>query len=39
MIGDTKLNIYLRDILLNAVTPVTVQATLDMGNVVSSVQR
>ena len=34
VIGDTKLNIYLRDILPNAVTPVTVQATLDMGNVV-----
>ena len=34
VIGDSKLNIYLRDILPNAVTPVTVQATLDMGNVV-----
>ena len=34
VIGDTKLNIYLKDILPNAVTPVTVQATLDMGNVV-----
>lgn len=34
VIGDSKLNIYLKDILPNAVTPVTVQATLDMGNVV-----
>jgi peptide/nickel transport system permease protein len=33
-IGDSKLNIYLRDILPNSITPVTVQATLDMGNVV-----
>ena len=33
-IGDSRLNIYLRDILPNAITPVTVQATLDMGNVV-----
>ena len=34
VIGDSRVNIYLRDILPNAVTPVTVQATLDMGNVV-----
>lgn len=34
VIGDSKLNIYRRDILPNAITPVTVQATLDMGNVV-----
>lgn len=34
VIGDSKLNIYLKDILPNAITPVTVQATLDMGNVV-----
>ena len=34
IVGDSKLNIYLKDILPNAVTPVTVQATLDMGNVV-----
>ncbi|MDE0308199.1 MAG: ABC transporter permease [Albidovulum sp.] len=34
VIGDSKLNIYLRDILPNSITPVTVQATLDMGNVV-----
>ena len=34
VIGDSKLNIYLRDILPNAVTPISVQATLDMGNVV-----
>jgi peptide/nickel transport system permease protein len=34
VVGDSKLNIYFRDILPNAITPVTVQATLDMGNVV-----
>ena len=34
VVGDSKLNIYFRDILPNAVTPVTVQTTLDMGNVV-----
>lgn len=34
IIGDSKFNIYIKDILPNAVTPVTVQATLDMGNVV-----
>jgi len=34
VVGDSKLNIYFRDILPNAATPVTVQATLDMGNVV-----
>ena len=34
IIGDSKLNIYLRDILPNSFTPVMVQATLDMGNVV-----
>ena len=34
VIGDSKFNIYRRDILPNAITPVTVQATLDMGNVV-----
>lgn len=34
IIGDSKLNIYLRDIMPNSFTPVMVQATLDMGNVV-----
>lgn len=34
IIGDSKINIYFRDILPNAFTPVMVQATLDMGNVV-----
>ena len=34
IVGDSKFNIYIKDILPNAVTPVTVQATLDMGNVV-----
>lgn len=32
--GDSRLNIYLKDVLPNSVTPVVVQATLDMGNVV-----
>ncbi len=34
VIGASNLSIYLRDILPNSITPVTVQATLDMGNVV-----
>lgn len=34
IIGDSKINIYFRDILPNSFTPVMVQATLDMGNVV-----
>jgi peptide/nickel transport system permease protein len=33
-IGDTPLRIYLRDILPNSITPVVVQATLEMGHVV-----
>ena len=34
VIGDSPLRIYRRDILPNAITPVVVQATLDMGNIV-----
>jgi len=34
MIGDSQLRIYFKDVLPNAITPVMVQATLDMGNVV-----
>ena len=34
VIGDSRLRIYLKDILPNSITPVMVQATLDMGNVV-----
>jgi peptide/nickel transport system permease protein len=34
VIGDSRLRIYLKDILPNAITPVMVQATLDMGHVV-----
>ncbi|SLN21104.1 ABC transporter permease [Roseisalinus antarcticus] len=34
VIGDSKFNIFRRDILPNAVTPIAVQATLDMGNIV-----
>jgi peptide/nickel transport system permease protein len=34
VIGDSRFNIFRRDILPNAVTPVMVQATLDMGNIV-----
>jgi peptide/nickel transport system permease protein len=33
-IGDTPLRIYLKDILPNSITPVVVQATLEMGHVV-----
>jgi peptide/nickel transport system permease protein len=33
-IGDTPLRIYLKDILPNSITPVMVQATLEMGHVV-----
>jgi len=34
VMGDSRLNIFLRDILPNASTPIAVQATLDMGNIV-----
>lgn len=34
VIGDSRFNIFRRYILPNAVTPVMVQATLDMGNIV-----
>lgn len=34
VIGDSRLRIYFKDILPNSITPVMVQATLDMGNVV-----
>jgi len=34
VVGDSKLNIYLKDILPNSITPVMVQATMDMGHVV-----
>lgn len=34
VIGDSKLRIYTKDVLPNSITPVVVQATLDMGNVV-----
>jgi peptide/nickel transport system permease protein len=33
-IGDTRFRIYRRDILPNSITPITVQATLEMGHVV-----
>lgn len=33
-IGDSRFRIYRRDILPNSITPVTVQATLEMGHVV-----
>lgn len=32
--GDSRFSIFLRDVLPNSITPVMVQATLDMGNVV-----
>ena len=34
MIGDSPWRIYRKDVLPNAITPVVVQATLDMGNIV-----
>ncbi len=34
MIGDSPWRIYRKDILPNSITPVVVQATLDMGNIV-----
>ncbi|HXV72631.1 MAG TPA: ABC transporter permease [Acidimicrobiia bacterium] len=34
VIGDSDLRIYMKDVLPNSITPVVVQATLDMGNVV-----
>ena len=34
VVGDSKLRIYLKDVLPNSVTPVVVQATLDMGAIV-----
>lgn len=34
VIGDSRLRIYLKDILPNSITPVVVQATLDMGHIV-----
>ncbi|MDH3301669.1 MAG: ABC transporter permease [Acidimicrobiia bacterium] len=34
VIGDTRLRIFAKDVLPNAITPVVVQATMDMGNIV-----
>jgi peptide/nickel transport system permease protein len=34
VVGDSTWNIYRKDVLPNSVTPLVVQATLDMGNVV-----
>jgi peptide/nickel transport system permease protein len=34
VMGDSRFNIFRRDILPNASTPIAVQATLDMGNIV-----
>jgi peptide/nickel transport system permease protein len=34
IVGDSTWNIYRKDVLPNSVTPLVVQATLDMGNVV-----
>ena len=34
VVGDSSWNIYRKDVLPNAATPLIVQATLDMGNVV-----
>ena len=34
VVGDSKFNIYRKDVLPNSITPVIVQATLDMGGIV-----
>lgn len=34
VVGDSRWNVYRRDVLPNSITPVVVQATLDMGHVV-----
>lgn len=34
IIGDSQWNIYRRDILPNSITPIVVQATMDMGHIV-----
>jgi peptide/nickel transport system permease protein len=34
VVGDSSWRIYLKDILPNSITPVMVQATLDMGHIV-----
>jgi peptide/nickel transport system permease protein len=34
VMGDSRWRIYLKDVLPNSITPVVVQATLDMGHVV-----
>lgn len=34
VIGDSKFSIYRKDVLPNSVTPIVVQATLDMGHIV-----
>lgn len=34
VIGDSSWNIFRKDVLPNSITPVVVQATLDMGNIV-----
>ena len=34
VVGDSSWRIYLKDVLPNSITPVIVQATLDMGNIV-----
>lgn len=34
VVGDSKWNVYRKDVLPNSITPVVVQATLDMGHVV-----
>jgi peptide/nickel transport system permease protein len=34
VVGDSKFNVYRRDVLPNSVTPIVVQATLDLGHIV-----
>lgn len=34
VVGDSRFNIYRKDVLPNSITPIVVQATLDMGHIV-----
>jgi peptide/nickel transport system permease protein len=34
VVGDSRLGIFMKDVLPNSITPVVVQATMDMGNIV-----
>lgn len=34
VVGDSRIGIFMKDVLPNSITPVVVQATMDMGNIV-----